>query len=64
MATLIQSYEQQYSVLTADVTAKIGRLKVGNEGETFMTLKALTRFYYFRRNMYYIKHTLYCFRQS
>lgn len=32
MATLIQSYEQQYSVLTADITAKIGRLKSGNEG--------------------------------
>ncbi|KAJ2945387.1 hypothetical protein O0L34_g190 [Tuta absoluta] len=31
MATLIQSYEQQYSVLTADITAKIGRLKVGGE---------------------------------
>ncbi|XP_075980192.1 vesicle transport through interaction with t-SNAREs homolog 1A-like [Anticarsia gemmatalis] len=31
MATLIQSYEQQYSVLTADITAKIGRLKTGNE---------------------------------
>ncbi|CAH2043138.1 unnamed protein product, partial [Iphiclides podalirius] len=30
MATLIQSYEQQYSILTADITAKIGRLKVGN----------------------------------
>lgn len=36
MATLIQSYEQQYSVLTADITAKIGRLKVGNEGESFV----------------------------
>lgn len=33
MATLIQSYEQQYSILTADVTAKIGRLKVGNDGK-------------------------------
>ncbi|XP_059057865.1 vesicle transport through interaction with t-SNAREs homolog 1A [Achroia grisella] len=31
MATLIQSYEQQYSVLTADITAKIGRLKLGND---------------------------------
>ncbi|KAI8439128.1 hypothetical protein MSG28_012986 [Choristoneura fumiferana] len=31
MATLIQSYEQQYSVLTADITSKIGRLKLGNE---------------------------------
>ncbi|XP_028041068.1 vesicle transport through interaction with t-SNAREs homolog 1A [Bombyx mandarina] len=29
MATLVQSYEQQYSVLTADITAKIGRLKNG-----------------------------------
>lgn len=34
MATLVQSYEQQYSVLTADITAKIGRLKSGHEGET------------------------------
>ncbi|KOB70964.1 Vesicle transport through interaction with t-SNAREs-like protein 1A [Operophtera brumata] len=31
MAALIQSYEQQYSVLTADITSKIGRLKTGNE---------------------------------
>ncbi|CAH0694424.1 unnamed protein product [Spodoptera exigua] len=31
MATLIQSYEQQYSILTADITAKIGRLKSGSE---------------------------------
>ncbi|KAF9805947.1 hypothetical protein SFRURICE_004159 [Spodoptera frugiperda] len=31
MATLIQSYEQQYSILTADITAKIGRLKSGTE---------------------------------
>ncbi|XP_049876191.1 vesicle transport through interaction with t-SNAREs homolog 1A [Pectinophora gossypiella] len=31
MATLIQSYEQQYSVLTADITAKIGRLKIATE---------------------------------
>ncbi|XP_053610548.1 vesicle transport through interaction with t-SNAREs homolog 1A [Plodia interpunctella] len=31
MATLVQSYEQQYSVLTADITAKIGRLKSGHE---------------------------------
>ncbi|XP_013190047.2 vesicle transport through interaction with t-SNAREs homolog 1A [Amyelois transitella] len=31
MATLVQSYEQQYSVLTADITAKIGRLKAGHE---------------------------------
>lgn len=35
MTTLIQSYEQQYSVLTADITAKIGRLKVGSEGKVF-----------------------------
>lgn len=28
---MIQSYEQQYSVLTADITAKIGRLKTGIE---------------------------------
>ncbi|XP_050664831.1 vesicle transport through interaction with t-SNAREs homolog 1A [Leptidea sinapis] len=33
MATLIRSYEQQYSVITADITAKIGRLKVGNDAD-------------------------------
>ncbi|XP_045500360.1 vesicle transport through interaction with t-SNAREs homolog 1A [Colias croceus] len=33
MATLIQSYEQQYSVLTADITAKIGRLKSGSDDD-------------------------------
>lgn len=33
MSTLIQSYEQQYSVLTADITAKIGRLKTANEDD-------------------------------
>lgn len=26
MATLIDNYEQQYAVLTADITAKIGRI--------------------------------------
>ncbi|XP_023946421.1 vesicle transport through interaction with t-SNAREs homolog 1A [Bicyclus anynana] len=31
MSTLIQSYEQQYSVLTADITSKIGRLKSSND---------------------------------
>ncbi|CAH4030248.1 vesicle transport through interaction with t-SNAREs homolog 1A [Pieris brassicae] len=31
MSTLIQSYEQQYSVLTAEITSKIGRLKLGND---------------------------------
>lgn len=36
MATLIQSYEQQYSVLTADITAKIGRLKTAIEGNVSM----------------------------
>lgn len=30
---MIQSYEQQYSVLTADITAKIGRLKTANEDD-------------------------------
>ncbi|XP_034834864.1 vesicle transport through interaction with t-SNAREs homolog 1A [Maniola hyperantus] len=33
MSTLIQSYEQQYSVLTADITSKIGRLKSSNEDD-------------------------------
>lgn len=37
MSTLIQSYEQQYSVLTADITAKIGRLKTANEGKLYRT---------------------------
>jgi hypothetical protein len=26
MASLVDSYEQQYAVLTADITAKIGKL--------------------------------------
>ena len=30
MATLIDNYEQQYAVLTADITAKIGRISVLN----------------------------------
>ncbi|XP_046969181.1 vesicle transport through interaction with t-SNAREs homolog 1A [Vanessa cardui] len=33
MSTLIQSYEQQYSVLTADITAKIGRLKSATDDD-------------------------------
>ncbi|CAK1550347.1 unnamed protein product [Leptosia nina] len=33
MSTLIQSYEQQYSVLTAEITAKIGRLKAGTNDD-------------------------------
>ncbi|CAG9565040.1 unnamed protein product [Danaus chrysippus] len=33
MSTLIQSYEQQYSILTADITAKIGRLKTAHEDD-------------------------------
>ncbi|XP_026501026.1 vesicle transport through interaction with t-SNAREs homolog 1A [Vanessa tameamea] len=33
MSTLIQSYEQQYSVLTADITAKIGRLKSASDDD-------------------------------
>lgn len=28
MTSLIQDYEQQYSVLTADITAQIGKLKI------------------------------------
>lgn len=27
MASLIDNYEQQYAVLTADITAKIGRIR-------------------------------------
>lgn len=33
MTSLIESYEQQYSVLTAEITANIGKLKVGNQEE-------------------------------
>ncbi|OWR54104.1 vesicle transport through interaction with t-SNAREs protein 1A [Danaus plexippus plexippus] len=33
MSTLIQSYEQQYSILTAEITAKIGRLKTAHEDD-------------------------------
>lgn len=43
MATLIQSYEQQYSVLTADITAKIGRLKLGNDGKCLAPIKDLIK---------------------
>lgn len=33
MTSLIQDYEQQYSVLTADITAQIGKLKIIDFGE-------------------------------
>ncbi|XP_051170688.1 vesicle transport through interaction with t-SNAREs homolog 1A [Leptopilina boulardi] len=33
MATLIDNYEQQYAILTADITAKIGRISVLNGSE-------------------------------
>ncbi|XP_032666481.1 vesicle transport through interaction with t-SNAREs homolog 1A [Odontomachus brunneus] len=33
MASLIDSYEQQYAVLTADITAKIGRIRIQSGGE-------------------------------
>ncbi|KZC14765.1 PREDICTED: vesicle transport through interaction with t-SNAREs homolog 1A [Dufourea novaeangliae] len=38
MASLIDNYEQQYAVLTADITAKIGRIRTqsGNERRTFI----------------------------
>lgn len=32
MATLFENYEQQYSVLTADITAQIGRLNSADSG--------------------------------
>lgn len=35
MATLIDNYEQQYAVLTADITAKISRITVVNGGKYF-----------------------------
>ncbi|XP_043522533.1 vesicle transport through interaction with t-SNAREs homolog 1A [Frieseomelitta varia] len=38
MASLIDNYEQQYAVLTADITAKIGRIRTqsGNEKKVFI----------------------------
>ncbi|KAL6268433.1 hypothetical protein P5V15_001569 [Pogonomyrmex californicus] len=33
MASLVDNYEQQYAVLTADITAKIGRIRVQSGGE-------------------------------
>jgi hypothetical protein len=33
MASLIDNYEQQYAVLTADVTAKIGRIRIQSGGK-------------------------------
>ncbi|EFN87873.1 Vesicle transport through interaction with t-SNAREs-like protein 1A [Harpegnathos saltator] len=33
MASLIDNYEQQYAVLTADITAKISRIRVQSGGE-------------------------------
>ncbi|XP_043675429.1 vesicle transport through interaction with t-SNAREs homolog 1A isoform X1 [Vespula pensylvanica] len=38
MASLIDNYEQQYAVLTADITAKIGRIRVqsGSEKRAFI----------------------------
>ncbi|XP_011173522.1 vesicle transport through interaction with t-SNAREs homolog 1A [Solenopsis invicta] len=33
MASLVDSYEQQYAVLTADITAKIGRIRIQSGGE-------------------------------
>lgn len=38
MASLIDNYEQQYAVLTADITAKIGRIRTqtGNEKRAFV----------------------------
>ncbi|XP_011689396.1 PREDICTED: vesicle transport through interaction with t-SNAREs homolog 1A [Wasmannia auropunctata] len=33
MASLVDNYEQQYAVLTADITAKIGRIRIQSGGE-------------------------------
>lgn len=33
MATLLQSHEQQYAVLTAEITSEIGKLKRMTAGE-------------------------------
>ncbi|XP_011052018.1 PREDICTED: vesicle transport through interaction with t-SNAREs homolog 1A isoform X1 [Acromyrmex echinatior] len=33
MASLVDNYEQQYAVLTADITAKIGRIRVQSGGK-------------------------------
>lgn len=35
MATLIDNYEQQYAVLTADITAKISRINVVTGGNYY-----------------------------
>lgn len=34
MATLFDNYEQQYAVLTADITAQIGRLNIATTGKS------------------------------
>lgn len=39
MATLIDNYEQQYAVLTADITAKICRISVTNGGIYYKSAK-------------------------
>lgn len=36
MTSLIQDYEQQYSVLTADITAQIGKLKIIDFGKSWV----------------------------
>lgn len=33
MASLVDNYEQQYAVLTADITAKIGRIRIQSGGK-------------------------------
>lgn len=33
MSNLIESYDQQYAVLTADITADIGRLRLAGKGK-------------------------------
>lgn len=37
MTSLIESYEQQYSVLTAEITSEIGKLKRTPEGKELQT---------------------------
>lgn len=38
MASLIDNYEQQYAVLTADITAKIGKIR-GQSGSKYENIR-------------------------
>lgn len=36
MATLFENYEQQYSVLTAEITSQIGQLNIPDTGKNYI----------------------------